>query len=45
MEILVIICIILIVEFLWSPRLEYTRNKDLLLFYNNRKGRNYLKIL
>lgn len=45
-DIIVFICIVAIpIELLLKPRIETTRNKDVLLFYNSSPlTRNYIKL-
>jgi len=40
----VILLILIFIEYLFQPRLDYTDNNNLLLWYNNYKKRKYLKI-
>lgn len=38
-----ILIVLVLIELAFSPRLEITRNKDLLLFYG-RRSRKYIKL-
>lgn len=41
---IIVILIFLVIEGSFSPRLDLTKNKNLLLHYNNKHGRSYIKI-
>lgn len=43
--ILILILSILLIEYTLKPRLDYTRDKKLLLWYNSNGGREYYEIL
>jgi hypothetical protein len=34
----------LIIEYLWSPRIELVRGKDYYLFFNSKNSRKWLKL-
>lgn len=40
----ILILLILIIEVIFRPRFDYTRDKKLLLWYNKRGGRSYFEI-
>jgi uncharacterized membrane protein YciS (DUF1049 family) len=44
MIIILIILIIFVIEIKFRPRLDITRNNDLLIHYNYKNSRNYIRI-
>lgn len=44
MIIIIIFLIIILTEILYSPRLDYTKDEDLLLWYNGKPKRKYIVI-
>lgn len=44
MNLIILLSILLIIELIFSPRIEYTRTKDILLFYNSKSTRKFIKL-